>query len=141
MDVTSEVLRNDEEYLVVEFTGVLNAGGSGEYSRCVTLDKATGGILQLSDLFMPGTDYIGVISADIIGQMTAEVEAGTGDCFVPGGIWTEEEWFRSIAPDQNFYVNTDGDLVILFEEYEVAPGSMGTPEFTVEREVFEHILA
>ena len=141
MDVTSEVLRNDAEYIVVRFTGVLNAGGSGEYSRCVTLDKATGGILQLSDLFVPGSDYIGVISADIIEQMTAEVEAGTGDYFVPGSIWSEEEHFKSIAPDQDFYVNTDGDLVILFDEYEVAPGSMGTPEFTVSREVFEHILA
>lgn len=140
MDVTSQVLRDDEEYLVIRFDGVLNAGGSGQYSRCITLDKGSGEILELGDLFAEGTDYVGVISEEILSQMTAAVEAGGADYFVPGGIWSDEECFESIDPNQNFYVDEDGDLVIIFEEYEVAPGSMGSPEFAIDRELLKDIL-
>ena len=31
-------------------------------------------------------------------------------------------------------------MVIPFDKYEVAPGCMGTPEFTVKSEVFENFL-
>ena len=140
MDVSQEVLRDDAAYFSVRFDGVLNAGGSGQYSRCFTLDKASGRILSLADLFQEGADYVGVISQEILRQMTAAAEAGQADYFVPGGIWSEEECFQRIDPDQNFYLDAAGELVILFEEYEVAPGSMGTPAFQIPRQVLEPIL-
>ncbi|MBR7132114.1 MAG: DUF3298 domain-containing protein, partial [Clostridia bacterium] len=42
--------------------------------------------------------------------------------------------------DHNFYWNENGDLVIIFDEYEVGPGSMGTPEFVIDRDVIKDIL-
>ena len=33
------------------------------------------------------------------------------------------------------YWNDDGDLVIVFNKYDAAPGFMGTPEFTVKKSV------
>ena len=54
--------------------------------------------------------------------------------------WPEEDCFKAIDADQNFYIDKDGKLVILFEEYEVAPGSIGAPQFTVEPEVLQSIL-
>lgn len=30
--------------------------------------------------------------------------------------------------------------MIIFEEYEVAPGSMGSPEFAIDRELLKDIL-
>ena len=139
-DTGYNILRNDESLLSVCFYTTLNAGGSGEYSRCFTLDKTTGRVLALSDLFVEGSDYVGVISADILRQMTAQVEAGEGDYFIPGGIWSEEECFRQIAADQNFYISGGNKLVILFDEYEVAPGSMGMPQFIVETDVLGDLL-
>ena len=51
------------------------------------------------------------------------------------------EWnFERLKADQNFYFDGTGNLVIVFDEYEVAPGYMGAQEFTVEREVFEGLL-
>ena len=47
--------------------------------------------------------------------------------------------FRS-APDQNFYINDENQLVIVFDEYEVAPGSMGTPEFVIPTEFLNGML-
>lgn len=141
-DTGYNILRNDDSLLSVCFYTTINAGGSGEYSRCFTLDKTTGKVLTLSDLFAEGSDYIGVISADIIRQMTEQVEAGAGDyfIFIPGGIWSDEECFKAIAADQNFYIDENNKLVIVFDEYEVAPGSMGMPRFTVETAVLNDIL-
>lgn len=47
-----------------------------------------------------------------------------------------------VTPDgkHNFYRNKDGNLVIVFDKYEVAPGSMGTPEFVIKKEDISNIL-
>ena len=47
--------------------------------------------------------------------------------------------FQSIKDDQNFYFNKDGQLVISFDEYEVAPGYMGAVEFTIPDSVLAGI--
>ena len=85
-DVTYEFLRNDERLLSIRFDATLNAGGSGQYSRSFTLDKQTGEILELSSLFQPGSDYIDVISQEILRQMEERVAAGEGDYFIPGHL-------------------------------------------------------
>ncbi len=133
MDITHEILRDDAGYLSIRFDATLNAGGSGQYSRCFTLDKQSGRLVQLSDL--AGEDYIKVISAEILRQMEEQVGAGKANYFIPGGIWSEDECFKQIAPDQNFYIDGEGGLVIVFDEYEVAPGSMGMPEFVIPWEI------
>lgn len=140
-DTGYQVLRDDEEMLSVCFYTTLNAGGSVDYSRYFTLDKRTGEVLSLSDLFLEGSDYIGAISGDILRQMEEQVEAGEGDYFIPGGIWSEEECFQAIDADQSFYLDESGSLVIVFDEYEVAPGSMGMPRFVIDEQVISDILA
>ena len=73
--------------------------------------------------------------------MEEQSNAGGADYFLPGGIWSDEECFKSIAPDQNFYINDENQLVIVFDEYEVAPGSMGTPEFVIPADCLDGLLA
>ena len=34
----------------------------------------------------------------------------------------------------------DGNIVIVFDKYEVAPGAMGTPEFEIDKEVYKMFL-
>ena len=140
-DTGYQVLRDDEEMLSLCFYTTLNAGGSVEYSRYFTLDKRTGEVLSLSDLFVEGSDYIGAISGDILRQMEEQVEAGEGDYFIPGGIWPEEDCFQAIDADQSFYLDESGSLVIVFDEYEVAPGSMGMPRFVIDEQAISDILA
>ncbi|MOA66629.1 Anti-sigma-V factor RsiV [compost metagenome] len=43
--------------------------------------------------------------------------------------------FTSISKDQSFYINNDSKLVIVFNEYDVAPGAMGSVEFVIPTEV------
>ena len=52
--------------------------------------------------------------------------------------WHEEwreEVFKKIAENQDFYINSNNDLVICFDEYEVAPGYMGPVEFVIPKEI------
>lgn len=140
LDTTYQVLRNDDMLLSVRFETTINVGGSGQYSRSFTLDKQTGKVLELGALFQPNSDYVGVISAEILRQMKQQVEAGEADYFIPGGIWSEEECFKEIDADQNFYINDQNQLVIVFDEYEVAPGSMGMPEFVLPTDILKEIL-
>lgn len=139
-DIAYDVVRDDEELFILRFSATLNAGGSVDHSRYITLDKETGQVLTLAGLFTPEANYIFPISREIKAQMAEQIKAGTGDYFLPGGIWPDEDCFRAIQPDQDFYINEDGQLVIVFAEYEVAPGSMGSPEFIIPTDVLDGIL-
>lgn len=140
MDITYHTIRNDDALLSVRFDATINAGGSGEYSRCFMLDKQTGNVLELSDLFLDGSDYIDVISAEILRQMTEQVNAGLADYFIPELGCPDGDCFKEIAPDQNFYIDSQNRLVIVFDEYEVAPGSAGMPEFILPAAALDGIL-
>jgi len=140
VDTDYKILRDDKSLLVVQFFSTINAGGSGQYSRNFTLDKSSGKVLELKDLFLENSDYRGVISKDILRQMKERMQKGEGNYFIPGGIWSEDECFKKIAEDQNFYVNNQNQLVIMFDEYEVAPGFMGMPEFVIDTRILGTIL-
>lgn len=139
-DTGYNILRNDGELLSIQFYTTVNMGGSATYSRCFTLDKASGTPLTLAGLFSAGSNYVGVISADILRQMEEQVAAGQADYFIPGGIFSDEECFQAIDADQNFYISESNKLIIVFDEYEVAPGSAGMPQFTIEPETLQEIL-
>lgn len=135
-DTNFQVLLDDEEYLSVRFLATLNIGGSMDFSRCVTFDKRRNAELSLADLFDENDDYIGIISAEILRQMEYRVKNEKAVYFIPGGIWRDDTCFKEISPQQNFYLNSDRKLVIVFDEYEVAPGSMGSPEFEMPDTIF-----
>lgn len=138
MDVGYTVLRDDETLLVVRFDGVVNRGSSGQFNRFVSFDKKKGRALELSDLLEEG--YVEAISEEILRQMAEQQAKGEGVYYLSGGMWLEEDCFRAIDPDQSFYINGDSRLVIAFDECEVAPGSMGAPEFTIPDQVLEGLL-
>ena len=90
--------------------------------------------MQLADLFLPETDYITAISEDIKLQMTEQMKADENVVYNLNCEVSEDN-FEHIATDQNFYINQDGKLVIVFDEYEVAPGFMGCPEFIIDEKI------
>ncbi len=137
-DAGYRIIINDRKYLSARFYATINAGGSMEYSRCVVLDKESGEVLALSDLFDENYNYIEEISAEVLSQMEFGVQYMGANYFIPGGIWSDDECFKEISPDQEFYLNSDGKLVIVFDEYTVAPGTEGSPEFVMPDEIFRY---
>lgn len=141
-DITYEVMRDDDALFILRFDATLNAGGSMDCHRHIVLDQQTGQVLSLADLFQSGANYVFPISREIKAQMAEQINAGEASYYLSGEGWLEEDCFQSIDPEQqDFYINEDGRLVIAFDEYEVAPGSMGAPEFTIPTSVLGGILA
>lgn len=136
-DAGYRIQLNNSAYISARFYATVNLGGSLDYSRCVTIDKQSGEVLELADLFDEDRDYIGEISAEVLRQMEFRVQHNDADYFIPGGIWTDDECFKEISPNQEFYLNQGGHLVIVFEEYTVAPGKEGSPEFVMPDEIFK----
>ncbi len=133
-EMTYLVTRDDEKYFIAQFNVTINAGGSMDYGRWIVYDKSAGKVLALSDLFKEGSDYIEVISADILKQMKEKNDMYGDGYFVDG-----DDAFTSIDEDANFYIDEFDRLVIIFDEYEVAPGFMGSPKFFINNKVLEEI--
>lgn len=56
-------------------------------------------------------------------------------------VFISAEKIPCVSPDQNFYFTDDGNMVIVYDEYTVAPGSMGCPEIVIEKEEYTPYLA
>lgn len=134
-DMSYTVIRDDEKYFIAQFNVTVNAGGSMNYGRWIVFDKSAGKVLELADIFKDGSDYIGVISAEILDQMKYKNEHEGSSFFVDG-----DDAFTKINEDANFYIDSFDRLVIVFDEYEVAPGYMGTPRFFINSGVIEDIV-
>lgn len=134
--VDYEVTENSEEWFTLRLTVYRAAGSSMTEDRYYHIDKRTGKCVKLSDLF-EDEDYIDAISADILSQM--ERSEQEGETFFTGDRLVSKENFKRIDADEDFYFE-DGRLVIAFDKYEVAPGSMGCPSFAIDRAVYERYL-
>ena len=105
-----------------------------QYQYYYHIDKTTGEIATLKDLFKEGADYITPISENIKEQMREQMQADESKVYWVDSKEEMGHQFEAVKADQNFYVNQNGQIVICFDEYEVAPGYMGLVEFTVGEE-------
>lgn len=145
LDISYDVITDTQSWLTVKVTALQVQASGYEQAKFYNVDKTTGKEIALADLFTEESDYVGVISENIIAQMKEQMEADEGSIYFFEGsgqdmTGMEEFNFKQIKEDQNFYKNEKGELVIAFDEYEVAPGYMGAVEFTIPSECLESIL-
>lgn len=81
--------------------------------------------LTLSELL--GPDYLHRVNAEIRRQIAQRIQVPGAVYFAPG----EPDGFQTISPQQSFFLNATGQVVIVFGKYEIAPGSMGIQEFAI----------
>ena len=140
LHVSQEVVTDNDRYYTVKLS-VLETEASGyEHNQFYTIDKQTGNVVTLEDLFAEGSDYISAISENIKTQMREQMAADEGVIYFLDADDMPEFNFQGITEQTNFYFNEKDELVIAFDEYEVAPGSMGAPEFVIPQEVTAAIL-
>lgn len=122
------VTDNDKLFtLRINTTEVMASGA--ESVKIYNIDKKTDRILTLKDMFPAGTDYVGTLSSMVKAQMEAEMNADEGKVyFLNDGMGSD---FEAIKENQNFYINESGHMVLVFDEYEVAPGFMGVVEIEI----------
>lgn len=137
--VDHEVMTDTDTWFTLKIDVAEIAGSGTQYQYYYHIDKTTGEIASLKDLFKEEADYITPISENIKKQMWDEMAADDMKFY-----WVDPDGdigfcFETIKEDQNFYLDDAGQIVICFDEYEVAPGYMGLVQFTVEDEAVADI--
>ncbi len=139
LEITYDVITDNENLFSLRINGLEIKASGNMFSKIYHIDKKTGNIIELKDIFKENSDYIKVLSENIKEQMKEQMKNDENKVyFVDADIPTGN--FEQIKEDQNFYFNKDNNLVICFDEYEVAPGSMGPVEFVIPTEVTQSIL-
>ena len=140
LHVSQEIVTDNAQYYTVKLS-VLETEASGyEHNQFYTIEKQTGNVVTLSDLFAEESDYLSVISENIKNQMREQMAADEEVKYFLDDEDMPEFNFQGITEQTNFYFNENGELVIAFDEYEVAPGYMGAPEFVIPPEVTAALL-
>lgn len=136
--VDYETITNTETWFTLQLCVEEAAGSGNTYYKYYHLNKLTGQTVKLGDMVADESFY-DVVEQELKRQMS-EAMKQDGDLT----YWVEDSTFGedivSIGPEHNFYWNEEGNLVIPFDKYEVAPGYMGTPEFVIEKEVIRDKL-
>lgn len=136
--VTSEVLSTTDDYFTLKLICYQGAGSGYEWNYYYTIDLNTGERLKLKDLFKEGADYITPISENIKKQMQEQMDQDENVYY-----WLNDEiveWnFKSITDETSFYLNEKDNVVIGFNEGDVAPMYMGTVEFEIPADVLNDI--
>lgn len=138
LNVDYEIVTNTDSWFTLKLTVCQTAASSNTYFKFYHIDKNQGKIVELGDLF--NTDkFSDILVAEIKMQMQEQMENDENILYWNNTSGIGEE-FTTVSADHNFYWNENGDLVIIFDKYEVGPGSMGTPEFVIDKGVIRDIL-
>lgn len=131
LESSYEVVSDNDKYVSIRINTVETMASGAEFVKIFTVDKATGQTVSLKD-FLNSPEKLEAVSQNIKDQMAAQMAEDEGKVYFteaePGG-------FTGLTGDENFYLNEAGELVIVFGEYEVAPGYMGTVSFTIPKDV------
>lgn len=88
------------------------------------VDLQTGGHITLRTLF--GPDYLTKVGTEIYKQIESKKKEDGNMLF-----FDEINIFEVLENEEKFYINEQGQVVISFDRYEIAPGYMGYPEFII----------
>ena len=139
--VTSDyrIVTDNDKLFSLRVDTEIAMGGSDSFTKIYNIDKETGKLITLKNLFADGSNYKTRISDNIKKQMREQMKKDDNlTYFLDDG---EKEWdFEQIADDANFYINDKGELTFVFDKYKVAPGYMGIVEFSVPTDALSDIV-
>lgn len=129
-----ETITNTPQWFTLKLTICEIAGSSNTYAKIYHIDRTSGNYITFGDLFEE--EGFAALEETILAQMEAQMKADPHTVY-----WTDKTDLgvniTALDEEQNFYFNEEHDLVIVFDKYEVGPGSMGCPEFKISPEIYE----
>lgn len=141
--VTSDyrVLQDTKQLLVIERETTETEASSATTLQYDVVDPTLKQVITLPSLFK-NKDYVQVISDEIKQQMKKQMVDSKGEkvYFIKGMNSESTDGFDQIQANQSFYINKKHELVISFNEYEVAPGSMGPVKFVIPTKAIQSLL-
>lgn len=136
------VIKTDTDRILSIGRYVVNTVGSSSTTfKYDTADKKNQTLITLPSLFKDES-YVDIISKNIKEQMVQQHNLNEEKTYWVEGVADKQfkGLFEKISLDQNFYINSENKLVISFNKYEVAPGSMGIVEFVIPTQVISDVL-
>lgn len=127
---TFSVIPSSYPYFTVELYRYQYTGGAHGLPelKYLNLDLDKNQICALKDLFKDNIDYKPILNQAI--KQEIEKRMSQGEFFFTG-----TDGFQSISDNQAFFVNKDGNLVIVFNVYEIAPYASGPVYITISKEI------
>lgn len=144
MQITGDYQKvlDDSRFLVIERNLTQTAADSYTEKKFDTIDKKNGVVLSLPLLFKDNS-YYSVLTNEVKAQMKKKVKENANNYY-----WTEADFKDGgvkevplITKNSQFYINEKHELVLVYEQFAIAPGYMGTPEFVIPKSVTKNILA
>lgn len=136
--VESQMLASTPELFTLRLVCYEGEASGYEWNYYYTIDLMSGERLHLKDIFVEGADYITLISQNIKEQMQSRMEADE-DAFYWLDSDIEDLNFNAITEETSFYINEINNVVICFNEGDVAPMYMGVVEFEIPAEILQDI--
>lgn len=137
--VDYDVVTNNDKWFTLKIRVNEVTSTSNRYYKYYHIDKISGQIVDLPDL-AGDTSFYSKLNAEIKRQMEAEMKADSEKSYWLDGDEAGNDYVE-VGENHNFYWAESGDLVIVFDKYEVAPGYMGTPEFAISKSVLGDSLS
>ena len=132
-----ETITNTDEWFTLKLTVSEVQASSNTYFKFYHIDRTNGTYVTFGDLI--DSEDFGDIEQIIRTQMEAEMDSNPDVVY-----WTEDtelgQSITALSAEQNFYFDDAGNLVIVYNKYEVGPGSMGCPEIVISKDNFEKYL-
>ncbi|WP_405729393.1 RsiV family protein, partial [Anaerotignum sp.] len=125
-----EVKHFADDILSLQVTTAKSWVAAEEAYHFYNMDLANDTELTLADVL--GENYVEICNKSITDQIEARLGMDENAAFF--GFGDDDgliEGFTTVTEDTPFYLNAEGDVVISFPEYSIAPGSMGIQEFVI----------
>lgn len=137
---THEITTDSDDWFSLKMKAYTCAADGFEQVTHFNINRDSAEFVTLETLFSDDTDYITPLSEEVIRQMRERMAADPDAEFWLNSEEGPDYDFTEISPAQDFYFDTNGNLVLCFNEGEAAPLYMGEVEFTIPREITDKLL-
>ena len=131
-DIWSETIAENDKTASIAIYNTEIEASAATSRKIYNINKEDKTVLTLEGMFR-NNDYVDVLSKNILSQMKERTKKDSND------VYFVDNTFK-IKKDQPFYINDKGELVICFDEYEVAPGSAGLVEFVIPSNIVSKLM-
>lgn len=144
LDVSTDIIAKTDTYFTLKLTSYETQADTYQENHYYTIDLNTKKKIKLSDLFKDNADYKTAIKNDIKKQMLEhEKESDEVSYFVSDSA--EDKEITGFSDDDlvskaSFYLDKNGDIIICYNQGDVAPMYMGALEFTLDKSAVADIL-
>lgn len=126
---TFSIIPSSHPYFTIELYRYQYTGGAHGLPELkylnINLDKNQ--IYSLKELFKENIDYKLILNQEIKKEIDKRISQGEF-------FFTGTDGFQTISDSQPFFINKDGNLVIVFNVYEIAPYASGPIYITLNKE-------